>query len=399
MRDGFDPWSPTDRDACERREQLSDIVIDGGGTIDGAGWRWWSTCTFGHKPDCVRGQTVDIGHVKGLVLRDITVSNSPSWTVHLLESEDVLVERCRFLAPEWPHSLNTDGIDLDSVRRATIRNSYFQNGDDGVAIWAGAGPAVGAGASGISGATHSLPPQGPTRDVLVESCEFKHSHGLTVTEFIAGGVSNVMFRNITMRSVLAGPHIKAKRGNGGVVQNITFDGVTIQGTMREPLTRGWNGSGFALVIDMYTDCSGAQGGGGCPPDPLGPDATPVIKGVTVRDLRCVDSDLGGAAASDSSVCWGAAQLLGLPESPIQGLVLDGVDFGDPDCSLFAKNLSPAAWTNHLDPVWDIKLRSGYGRAGARVEADCFQCAFLDGASVGPGGVSPHPNHNDACKGL
>lgn len=371
MRDGYDSWAQTDRDACAEWEKAPGIKIDGGGVIDGGGWNWWSQCPPIHAPpECARPQTLDLAFADGLQVTGVTVQNSPSWTIHVLESSDVEFRNITVLSPPWPHSRNTDGIDLDSVRGAEVTGSRFRNGDDGIALWAGAGP--------VSWApSPPLPAPGPTRDVLVEDCTFENSHGLTVTEFLAGGVSNVTFRRIKMVDPLAGPHIKAKRGIGGGVQGVLFEDIEILGTQRHSETRGWNGSGFALVIDMYTDCSGAPGGGGCPSSPVNDSLTPKVEGVTVRNVSC-----------RAPGCWGAAQLLGLPESPIRELRLDWVDLKlvDPQCP----GLTVAHGRGQVD-----NSSVGVAESGSR----CFQCAFLDSVKVGPGGAVPRAGSATGCQGI
>lgn len=313
MRQGYNPWIATSRDACAEWETIVNSSVVGEGTIDGAGWIWWQasatnppvfpdgTSTPGNRP-----RLVEVHNAVDFTVLGVTMANSPSWTLHIVESEDVRIADVAILSPPWPHSFNTDGIDLDSVRRADLSRLYIRNGDDAVALWSGAGDAAGA-------LQADLPAPGPTEDVVVRDSVFENSHGATVTEFMAGGTRRVLWQNLTMLRPLAGPHLKAKRGFGGVVEDIAFESVRLFGTQRQPLTLGWNASGFAVVLSMYTDCSGHPGGGNCPADRQPAAATPHMRNISVSGLVCVGA------------CWGAAQLQGLPESPITELRMVDVE--------------------------------------------------------------------------
>ncbi len=116
-------------------EGASDLVLEGPGTIDGNGKPWWlvhSLNAEAFRPHPMI-RLVD-GH--DVVVRDLTLTNSPGWHLHLLALDDVLVERVVIRAPVAPTSLspNTDGIDVDACRRVEVRDCDVETGDDAIVI-------------------------------------------------------------------------------------------------------------------------------------------------------------------------------------------------------------------------------------------------------------------------
>ena len=147
--------------------KCDNVTIDGGGEIDGQGFQWWlrSGRLPGHKKTLkhTRGRLIEPMFSSSVVIRDITLRNSPFWTVHPYACSGVLVENVVIGAPVW--SRNTDGIDPDSSTNVIIRNCTLSGGDDNVAIKSGkdeAGRAFGR----------------PSANILVEDCKVLHGDGI-----------------------------------------------------------------------------------------------------------------------------------------------------------------------------------------------------------------------------
>jgi polygalacturonase len=94
-------------DHCTKWVGLENVILEGGGTIDGRGHQWWVEC-FGADKTCPDGTTVDqrptllgLLHVNGLTVHNLTVQNSPFWTVHPTFSKNVVVSHMTILAPYW----------------------------------------------------------------------------------------------------------------------------------------------------------------------------------------------------------------------------------------------------------------------------------------------------------
>ena len=68
-----------------------------------------------------------------LCLEDVTIRQSPFWTIHLLCSEDVVVRGLDV----YCDLKNSDGIDIESSKNVLVENCTFEQGDDAVVIKSG----------------------------------------------------------------------------------------------------------------------------------------------------------------------------------------------------------------------------------------------------------------------
>ncbi len=65
-------------------------------------------------------------------IRDITISDSPMWTAHLVSCNQVFIQN---LTIDNDLALsNTDALDIDSCQHVHISDSYFSAADDGICI-------------------------------------------------------------------------------------------------------------------------------------------------------------------------------------------------------------------------------------------------------------------------
>ncbi len=186
------------------------LRITGTGTINGrspefmdhfdAENEWW-------RPKAFRPRLVTLTGCKDLEIRDITLSQAPSWTLHLLGCEHTLVDGIKIRNQlDVP---NCDGIDPDHCRDLEIKNCHIACGDDAIVVkttrqGASYGPSsnirvhdcvIETQDSGVkigTETTHDI------SDVRFERCEIKTScRGLCIQLRDEGNVSNVEFRDIT----------------------------------------------------------------------------------------------------------------------------------------------------------------------------------------------------------
>ena len=92
----------------------------------------------------------------------------------------------------------------------------------------------------------------------------------------------------------SGVRIKSTRGRGGVVEDITFKNCTIDNTKKYPITLDMR---YANPRDTSTA-------------PVS-ETTPVFRNITLEDLKCTGAP---------QAMW----VVGLPESPIENLVMKNV---------------------------------------------------------------------------
>lgn len=153
------------------------IVITGEGTIDGCAdfETWWKNPKV--RNIAWRPRLVFISNCKNVVLHGITVTNSPSWTLHPYFTEDISFIDMKVINPANSH--NTDGMDPESCTNVKVIGLYFSVGDDCIAI-----------KSGKIYMGRKL--KKPTSNMIIRQSCMRDGHGaVTVGSEIAAGVNNV----------------------------------------------------------------------------------------------------------------------------------------------------------------------------------------------------------------
>ena len=118
-------------------EDATNISLSGTGVIDGSGPSFWQRregiWTAGSwRPTA----TMRFVRCAGLLLENITVRNSPSWTIHPIDCDRVSIRGISILNPinikdKGP---NADGIDPDACSNVTISDCFIQSGDDSIVL-------------------------------------------------------------------------------------------------------------------------------------------------------------------------------------------------------------------------------------------------------------------------
>ena len=235
---------------CIYAFKATDIAISGKGTIDGGGNRdtWWPWCgatKYGWKEgiasqksgarqrllrngedgepmvngkgqrsvlrtfqaaDGLRPQLIGFNQCERVLIEDVTLLRSPFWVIHPLKCKDVTVRRVR-INNDGP---NGDGCDPESCDRVLIEDSFFNTGDDCIAIKSG---------RNRDGRTRGMPSQ----NIIIRRCEMRNGHGgVVIGSEISGGCRNVFAHDCMMDSpnldrVL---RIKTNSCRGGIIENI-----------------------------------------------------------------------------------------------------------------------------------------------------------------------------------
>jgi polygalacturonase len=247
----------------------SNIGIEGGGVIDGQGQSFWEksgdykgppwrgTAQFEYRA-LKRPGFIHFGGCTNVQVRDITLLNSPSWTVHLQRCVSASVERVTIRNPLF--GPNTDGIDLNSCQSVRVRQCDIITGDDGVVL-----------KSSEPGRGH------PSRDIRVENCriwsacnalkigtethddfddiQFRDCHlycdsarmldrplaGVAIESVDGSRLSNIVVSNITMSNVRTPIFVRLghRGGNSARTRQVeprvpgTIDGVEIRNITAE----------------------------------------------------------------------------------------------------------------------------------------------------------------------
>lgn len=112
------------------------LRIGGGGTIDGNGPAFWEPVDGPRS--WIRSKRyrvsplLELSGCSDLVLEDITIRNSPGWTVHAFCCDRVRIRGVTVDNPMW--GPNTDGFDLNGVRDLMMSDCHVTAGDDAIVL-------------------------------------------------------------------------------------------------------------------------------------------------------------------------------------------------------------------------------------------------------------------------
>jgi polygalacturonase len=150
---------------------------------------------------------------KNILVSGVKLVRSPMWNIHPVLSENVTIKNVHIetLGP------NNDGVNPESSKNVLITDSYFDTGDDCIAIKSGRnqdGRRIGV----------------PSENIIIENSVMKDGHGgIVMGSEISGGVRNVFARNLKMDSpnldrVL---RIKTSSKRGGTTENIYLKNIDV----------------------------------------------------------------------------------------------------------------------------------------------------------------------------
>jgi polygalacturonase len=270
---------------------LYNVSITGRGVMEGQGAVWWGANRRtmdlrkklrlkGREPEnppeaplrWPRPRMINLYNCTNVLIRDITILNSPSWNVHPVYCENVTLDNVTILAPDHG-APNTDAVDPDSCRNVRISNCHFDVGDDCIVIKSGYnedGRRVGI----------------PCENILVSNCTFGHGHGgVAVGSEMSGSVRNVTVVNCVFDGTQRGLRVKTALGRGGVVENFRASNLVM---------RNISDAAFSITADYGDSQSGGKAVGAA-------EAIPVMRHFSWENVSVVNAkkvaDLSGLAVS------------------------------------------------------------------------------------------------------
>ena len=283
--------------SCIFAEDEENVVVTGGGTIDGQGSYWWRfirEVDKGHP----RPYLVCFNRCHHVTLENVTLTNSPCWTVHPLRSQDVVIRGLRIKNPA--DSPNTDGIDPDACQDVRIHDCTIDVGDDCIAIKSG---------------TEDTPNRQPCERIIISNCHFLHGHGgVVLGSEMSGGIRDVVVSDCVFHQTDRGVRLKTRRGRGGAVEGLRLTNLMMDQVM------------CPFVFNMYYFC-GARG-----KEKQVWDKSPYPVNETTPALR--DVFITGVTARGCTACAGF--FYGLSEMPVERVVMRDVlvemtESGEPAC--------------------------------------------------------------------
>lgn len=205
------------------------VRITGSGTIDGNEEIFYGKVTKWHIDGSFypRMPLFYLEDIHNLTIKDVKLTHSAFWTVHMIGCRDVLIDGIRI----WNNTLlaNSDGIDPDHCQNVRIANCFIEGADDCI----------------VFKNTESAKKYGPCQNITVSNCILSS----TSAAIKFGTESTMLFRNI----VVTGCVIRAtNRGislqlrDEGSIENCVFSDITIETRMFS--SDHWWGKGEPIAI-------------------------------------------------------------------------------------------------------------------------------------------------------
>ena len=272
------------------------IIIEGKGTIDAGGSFLYRAELDENKGK--RGRAVCIRNTAGLYISGVTIRNSPAWCLHILYSSNVNINdikiHTKYAEDGTRYKLhNGDGIDIDSCSNVQIKDCLISSQDDCIAIKSGRnedGRRVGI----------------PSCDITIEDCKFTSGFGVAIGSEMSGGVENVAVKNCTFENTYSIASVKAIRGRGGYVKNISFENCTHFNHSQEYKDCEWFRG--AIYIDGFYSHKEFDPDKKVPVD----EGTPCVDGISLKNI------------TSETIAGNAVFMCGLPEFPFKNIRLENV---------------------------------------------------------------------------
>lgn len=293
-------------------EGLENVTVTGRGTIDGRGHKWWarqraaaeSGDDAARSTDTRRPFLFRLIDSRNLLIEGVKFTNSAMWTVTPLACENVTIRNINVFNP--PDSPNTDGINPESCRNVRISDCHVDVGDDCITIKSGK--------EDDGRRIHT-----PCENITITNCTLVHGHGgVVIGSEMSGSVRNVTISNCVFYGTDRGIRLKARRGRGGVVENLRVSNIIMEGVL------------CPIAVNLFYGCGAWDS-----PNVTTPTELPVNSGTPrFRHLR-----FNGITARKAKAA--AAYILGLPEMFVEDVALqdvsievdpDNTELGEPDMS-------------------------------------------------------------------
>lgn len=270
------------------------VIVTGGGVIDGQGQNWWNNPENEHRP-----RAIQFINCKNVRIEKVLIVNSAMWTVHPICCTNVTIDGITIKNPS--NSPNTDGINPESCSNVHISNCTIDVGDDCLTLKSGT-------------EDDELQKQHPCENIVVSNCTMLNGHGgVVIGSEMSGGVKNITITNCVFNGTDRGIRIKTRRKRGGYIEDIIISNILMDNII------------VPFVINGYYQCGGAREDDmsifSLEPRPVSED-TPYIKNINISNVRA------------KNVAASAGYIYGIPEMPVEGLTVsnysvDMVDRGEP----------------------------------------------------------------------
>ncbi|OIT33922.1 PREDICTED: polygalacturonase-2-like isoform X2 [Nicotiana attenuata] len=188
---------------------VQNLVVGGGGVINGNGKIWWqNSCKINKSLPCKNAPTaLTFYNCKNLKVKNLKIKDAQQIHVSFERCTNVEASNLMVTAPE--NSPNTDGIHVANTQNIQISDSTIGTGDDCISI-----------ASGSQKVQATDITCGPGHGISIGSLGSRNSEA---------HVSDVIVSRAKLSGTTNGLRIKTWQGGSGNASNIIFQNVEMQG--------------------------------------------------------------------------------------------------------------------------------------------------------------------------
>ena len=219
---------------------LECVSITGTGTIDGNGVAFMGAeldDSYELKPVTTfdpRPHVLTLINCKKINIRDVTITGSAYWTVHLVGCYDAAISDISLL-----NNLkirNGDGIDIDHSRKVRITGCFIESGDDCICLKN----------------RREYEQYGPCRDIVVTNCIMtSRSCAVKIGSENMDSIDHVLFDNCIIRNSNRGIGIQNR--DEGTVTDVTFANMSVECLYHSDV---WWGKAEPIYITSYPRAPG-----------------------------------------------------------------------------------------------------------------------------------------------
>ncbi|KAL1802616.1 hypothetical protein ACET3Z_031263 [Daucus carota] len=266
-------------------QNLTDVVVGGGGTINGNGRKWWlHSCKINKAFPCTHAPTaVTFDGCKNMKVDNLKIRNAQQMHLSFKDSNNIKAYNLRVIAPGT--SPNTDGIHITDTKNIEIYSSVVRTGDDCVSI--------------VSG----------SKNIKIMDLTCGPGHGISIGSLGKGNsvdhVSNVLVDGARLSGTTNGVRIKTWQGGSGYARNIRFQNIVMH-----------NVSNPIIIDQNYCDKNGP-----CPEQK---------SAVQVEDI--IYRNIKGTSASEEAIKLDCSKSIPCRRILMQNIDLRRLGEGDSDAS-------------------------------------------------------------------
>lgn len=255
---------------------------------------------FTDKISTIRPPFIQPYRSKNILIKDITILNSPFWEINPVLCENIKVDNITVDT----HLYNNDGVDPESCRDMIIENCHFSTGDDCIAIKSGRnneGRNIGV----------------PSENIIIRNNKFEDGHGgVTIGSEISGGVNDIFVHDNYFDSTELDYPIRFKTNaeRGGKLENIYVKNSVV------------NKSKIAVVHADFFYEEGTNG-----------SHNPILRNITLSNIKTAE---GGSIDANN-----ALYLKGFKDAPIENILIEDAEFNGVKGHMVLQNVKGIAFRN------------------------------------------------------